>query len=337
MYKRTFVVIVMLSVVSIVVSACGGSEVEQPAVESTDVRVQLSWVYNIEFSGLFAAEDQGYYADENLEVDIAAGGYDADGNYIDPVQSVLDGDADFGVAGGEVILQSRAGGAPIVAVASIYQRSPVAFISLAEREIVKPEDMVGQRVAVDVGSAMEVAFGALLSAQGIDRDEITEVSREDYTGGPLIRDEVDVMNGFITDEPVGMVLEGYEVNTILASDYGIDIYGDVFFTTEEFIATSPEVVERFLRATLKGYEDAVSDPEYAANLAVSWDESQSLDYQIASMEASLPLINPAGSPPGMMYAEDWETAHEILLEQGFLDEPLNVEDAFTVEFLDSIY
>lgn len=333
--KQAILRLGLFMVISLTLVGC--SSIVQSKAPQTQTSVQLSWIPNAEFSGIYGAIKQGYYADANLEVKVIPGGYDEDGNYIDPVQRVLDGQADFGIAAGEVILQSRAAGKPIVAIASIYQRSPVVFISLSEKNILKPEDLKGQRVGIDIGSGLEIAFNALLSAQKIDPSEVTVVPREDYTGGPLIRNEVDVMNAFITDEPVLMQLEGHQVNYILASDYGINIYGDVFFTTEDTIAKRPELVEAFLRETLKGYEHAISSPDQAAELVVQHNNDLSLDHQKGYIQAALPLFNPAGSHPGMMTAADWEAAHQILLDQGVLSEPLDVNTIYTLDFLNKIY
>ena len=127
------------------------------------------------------AEAKGYYADEGLDVELMGGGFDEDGNFISPVDKVLSGEADFGVLSGDLLLANRAEGKPLVAIASIYQRSPAAFASLAKNNIKRPSDLVGKTVMIDLGSATGLVYKALLSSQGIDydREMLLNIS-EDY-------------------------------------------------------------------------------------------------------------------------------------------------------------
>jgi ABC-type nitrate/sulfonate/bicarbonate transport system substrate-binding protein len=88
---------------------------------------------------------------------------------------------------------------------------------------------------------------------------------------------------------------------------------------------------------LKGYEYAISSPDQAAELAIQYNKDLSLDHQKGYLQAALPLFNPAGSRLGMMTAADWEAAHQILLDQGVLAEPLDVNTVYTLDFLNKIY
>ena len=307
------------------------------AQDSTDVSVQFGWVHTMEYSGFYIAEDEGYYADENLNVELVAGGFDEEGNFIFPIDKVLSGDTDFGLIGGDQLLLARADGAPLVAIAVIYQRSPVVLMSLAESEILQPEDMIGETIAIDLQSATGLSFLAMLNLLEIELEDINVVERTDFTNDMLTSGEVDILDGFVTNQPVALELEGYELNLIFPSDYGVDLYTNVIFTTEEMIAEQPEVVEAFLRATLSGFQAAVDNPQRAAELSVEYNDTLSLEAETESMYRSVPLLNPVGSEPGMMRAEDWEFMHEILLEAGVLEEELDIEAAYTMQFLDAIY
>lgn len=135
MGRRTLLIIVAIQLTALIQAACAPAS-PPPTVEATEVGVQFSWSNSIEFVGFYEAERQSYYTEENLSVALNNGGYDAEGNYIDPVARVVDGDSDFGIAGADVILTARAAGQPLIGIATIYQRSPVALISLAEKDIV---------------------------------------------------------------------------------------------------------------------------------------------------------------------------------------------------------
>lgn len=311
--------------------------------EPTQTSVQLSWVHTIEFVGFYEAIRQGYYTEKNLAVRLDNGGFNESGAYIDPVTQVIEGKSEFGVAGADVVLVARAQGQPVVAVASIYQRSPVVLVSLGEQNITRPQDLVGKRIDTQPpNSTIGIAYEALLKSQRIDHAELIEKPRTDYTIAPLISGEADVLPGFITNDGVRAQLENNnDVNFIVLSDYGIDIYSNVIFTTEDMIKNKPEVVEAFVQATVQGTQWAIGHPEESAQYVLDqYGKDMTPDAQEAQkpgLLASLPFLNPAGSRPGLMEAENWEFTHQTLLDQGLLSEAIEIDKAYTLTFLDKIY
>jgi ABC-type nitrate/sulfonate/bicarbonate transport system substrate-binding protein len=335
------VVLAMAGVLLLASCAIGEQQATKTEAPKTQTSVQFSWVHTIEFVGFYEAIRQGYYTDANLDVRLDGGGFDDKGAYIDPVGQVVDGKSDFGIAGADVLLAARAQGKPVVAIASIYQRSPVVLISLAAKNIVRPKDLVGQRVDTQPGTTVGLTYQALLASQEVDRTKIIETPRSDFTVNPLFEDKIDVLSGFITNDGVQAKLRGEPLNLILMSDYGINLYSNVIFTTEDMIKNKPELVEAFVEATAKGMQWAIDYPEQAAKYVVDqYGESMVPDIknsQEAGLLASIPLIKPAGSQPGMMQAQAWETAHQILLDQGILNQPLDIKGAYNLTFLEKIY
>ncbi|MBE7556491.1 MAG: ABC transporter substrate-binding protein [Anaerolineales bacterium] len=312
----------------------GCSSANQPAAAAapaTSVNVQLAWVHGSEYAGFYEAEEKGYYAAENLAVKLNELGDTS------PIDQVVNGKADFGITSADTLLLARAKGAPVVAIATIFQRSPVAFISLAEKNISRPQDLVGKRVLVHFDGTTGLVYKALLAAQGIDPSKVEGVPRTDFSNKQLLDGEVDVSDAFITNQPVHLAQEGHEINAILASDYGIDIYANVIFTSETTIANKSELVERFLKATIQGIQSVVQNPKEAAALALARNADLKLESETESMNRSLPLLSPAGGNPGTMRPEDWEITHQILLDQGVLDKPLDPKTAYNLSFLGKIY
>lgn len=328
--------IVVLAVVLVALFVLNGDEDEKTL---TPVSIQFSWVHAIEFAGFYAAEEQGYYRDAGLQVTLNGGGFDENG-YINPIQRVVDGESMFGVTDAGGLLQARAQGLPLVAIGTIYQRSPIVLLSLAETGITKPEDLKGKRIYTDQTN-VAVPYKAFLTSQNITSEDITELPKTDFTLNPLINGEIDAMVCFITNEVVQARALGYDVNVLVLSDYGVEIYANVIFTTEDLIKNNPKLVEQFLRATLKGTQWAVDDTKAAADLVLKVygaDMPQELrDVQVPGMEVSGPLLRPAGLQPGMMLPEVWDYTYETLQAQGVLTEPLDVNAAYTLEFLNKIY
>jgi ABC-type nitrate/sulfonate/bicarbonate transport system substrate-binding protein len=342
--KITIMALVFTSIVPIL-AACGSGDKDSAdagkAAPQEEVSIQFGWVHSPEYAGLYVAQEDGLYAEENLKVDFHIGGFDADDNFIFPIDSVTSGEADFGIVSGDQLLQARATGAPVVAIAAIYQRSPVVLMSLTERSILRPQDLIGKTLASDLQTATGLSILAMLNSQGIEPNDVNIIRRTDFSNTPLTNGDVDVLDGFITNQPILLKQDGYDLNLMLVSDYGIDFYTNVIFTTEQMIAERPDVVEGFLKATLKGYTNAINDPQHGAEVSHIYDNETSsetlLETDTAIMLTSVPLINPTGSKPGLMNPATWDQIYETLLEQNILTQPLEVSAAYTTAFLDAIY
>jgi NitT/TauT family transport system substrate-binding protein len=327
------VIIFSIGLGTLVLTGCGStnnSASTNPAPK-TDVNVQLAWVHTMEYSGFYMAQDKGYYEAENLNVELHELGSDS------PIDLVASGKADFGITSADLLLLARAEGKPVVAIGTIYQRSPVAFISLAEKNITRPQDLIGAKVMVHFDGTTGIVYRAMLAEVGIDPEQVNSLPRKDFTNNALFNGEADVIDAYIVNQPVHLAQEGHETNAILASDYGVDVYANVIFTSEEMIANKPDIIEGFLRATVRGMQSAIDDPEAAAKSATTRDPELDLEAETASMQRSLPLLNPAGSQPGLMQAQNWERMEQILLDQDILSEPIKIESAYNLTFLENVY
>lgn len=334
MLKKWLQTVLLCMLVGLVVAGCDTKEVEPtPTVTpQVPVQVQLSWLHSIEFAGLYMAKAHGYYAQENLDVSLQSGGFDSEGAAIDPIEQVISGEADFGVADGTLLLVARSEGKPLIALMTIYQAHPLAFVSMAENSLERPQDLIGRTVHISSGS--EVVFQALLRQEGIDPARINIVERQDFTTAPLTSGEADVIDGWVTNEIVTLTEEGHTFSAILPSDYGVEAYPNVIFTTEEIIANHPEMVRSFVKATLRGMKSAVEDPEQSAALSVEYNPDMVFKTEELAMQQSLPLLLPMGSRLGAMDAAVWDFMHQTLLDQDILADPIGLEQAYTLQFLD---
>lgn len=310
------------------------SSSQTSTAEPDDVTFQMGWIHEYSAAGLYTAETNGHFANENLNVQVVEGGFGEQG-YIDPLTVVSEGKADFGATSAISLIQARAAGVPVVAIAAEVQRNPFALISLAENNIIRPADLLGKRVAVNDGGAAAL-YNALLSSQGLDPSQIDTTSRTTFGIDPLINDEVDVIGGWIINEAVLVREAGYEPVSILLSDYGVNDYTSLLFTTEAMINENPDVVQRFLRAYMNGLEDVIADPEQAVNLVIQHNEALVAAEQERRLQAWLPLINPAGSTLGAMQPRTWQQIHQIMLDEGILAEPIAIEEAYNLRFLEAI-
>ncbi|MBL7065872.1 MAG: ABC transporter substrate-binding protein [Anaerolineae bacterium] len=319
---------VLLAAIALL-AACGPQKVEEPPDEVT---VQLKWVHQAQFAGHYVAQERGYYAEENIDVTLNPGGPD-----IIPEQMVADlvsGEADFAIVGGDQLLVLRSRGEPIVAIAVVFQKNPYVYVSLKSSGIERPQDLVGKTVMMPPDA--EFQHQALLNKLGIAPTAIKVIPfQRDVT--PLLTGQVDAHTVYRTGLGLAFEETGYELNWIWMEDYGIQLYADTIVTSDALVQQNPELVERFLRATLRGWRYAIENPDEVVELTLQYDPALTRDRQARMMAAQTPLIHSGEADIGWMRAEVWRRMHDILVEQGILEAPVDLEKAYTMEFLHTVY
>ncbi len=140
----------------------------------------------------------------------------------------------------------------------------------------------------------------------------------------------------MTNEVLVAQKKGVKINQVKPNDFGVDMMGDTLFTSEMLLNTNPDLVLRFVRATLRGWQWAVQHPEAAAKLALQFDQTLDPAHQVAIMKASIPYIH-ASVPIGVMDDTLWQDVHNTLLEQGIIEKPLNLNTVYSNTFVDKMY
>ena len=297
------------------------------------ITVRLKWLHQSQFAGNYVADQKGYYRDEGLAVTLKS--FDLT-HY--PIDEVVSGNEDFGVAGADELLVAREKGERVKALAVIYQDSPVVAYALASSGITKPTDFIGKKLGMEQVSNVQIGVHAMLAAQGIDYTKsVTEIPIG-YDAGPVLSHTVDIGTGYVTNEPIQAEEAGQHVNIIAPYSYGVKTYADVLFTSEDMIAKHPDVVAGFVRATLKGWEYAVTHIDEAANLTLLYKDPNNnalnFAHQKALLTRSIPFIKPnAGREVGSMSFEDWQRTYQLLRDYKLLTKDSDVTQAYTREFL----
>ncbi|HEX4408677.1 MAG TPA: ABC transporter substrate-binding protein [Xanthobacteraceae bacterium] len=296
-----------------------------PAHADDAVTVRLKWFNQAQFAGFYVAKDKGFYKAQGLDVNIQPGGPD-----FPAIQMIAGGSEQFGVTGADQILVARSKGVPVVALAVIYRRNPFVLFSLAKSGIKTPADFVGKKIGVKIGGNEELIYRAVLAKAGVDKSKLTEIPvKFDMT--PLLTGDIDVWPGYLINEVLAAKEKGFDVNIIAPSDYGIDIYADTLFTTEKMLKEKPELVHKFVAATLQGWNAAIASPEEAAKITVKYGDKLTYDHEFAMMKASVPLLKPDSKPVGAMDQTAWSAVQQLLLGAGFQKEPVNVAEVFSVK------
>ncbi len=225
--------------------------------EHSNVKIKLKWRHQFQFAGYYAAVIKGYYKEAGLNVEIIEGSA-----YSAPIQYVLKDSAEYGISASDLI-ESRATGKPIVLLAAIFQHSPYVIISQKDKNIIRPQDLIGKKL-MSSNEQGYVQLKAMLQKSGIDISRVNIINHtwqnKDITNG-----YADAMTGYISVEPFQLNKNGVELNLIRPMNYGIDFYGDLLFTTEKEINDHPERAKAIRDATIKGWEYAMTHTEEISN------------------------------------------------------------------------
>ncbi|MDH4317447.1 MAG: transporter substrate-binding domain-containing protein, partial [Desulfobulbaceae bacterium] len=277
------------------------------------VAVQFKWFHQFQFAGYYAALEKGFYADEGLEVILKERNRNKS-----HVQSVLDGDAEYGVADAGLLLD-RMRGEPVVLLKQIFQHSPIVVMTRKDSGITAPEDLAGKKIMYDSAGNSQAPLLAMLHKSFGNLSKITAVPQS-FSNDALISGKVDALAVYLTTQPFLLEQQGIPINIINPQNYGIDFYGDNLFTTAHEVENHPERVEKMIRATMKGWEYALAHPWEIINLITS-KYNPSLSPEFLSHEAKMTalMIMPEIIPLGSIFTQRYEQIAATYRDTGLAD------------------
>lgn len=298
------------------------------AQQANRASVRLAWVYDMAETGLFVAQDQGSFKKQGFDLKIEQGGLG-----LDPLKLVASGTNDFGVAGAGNLLLARAQGVPVVAIGAEFQHTPVGFIVRANSNIRDFRDFAGKRVGIQTGADTDVLYRALLARNDMTSRDVHEMPIQ-FDPTPFATGQIDVLPGYVTNQPVTLRSKGIDVKVISAASQGLNYYGNVYFTSERMLREHPERVRRFLLAVSEGWGVALQN----RRVAIASVQSRSKDFLPADLEriydAVVPFIRPEANAPVLsMTDERWQTTARVLQDAGLLKGPIDISRAYTNDFL----
>jgi NitT/TauT family transport system substrate-binding protein len=236
--------------------------------------------FNGRHSYYYVALDKGYYKAANLDVKIVRGQGSSDA-----VKQVAAGTAQIGFADTSAVIFAKANdGIPVKLVSVIYAKPPHAIYVLRESGISKPKDLEGRKLADTAFSAIPKMFGMYAKAAGIDASKVTwGVAGSDALPGMLALSRVDGIGQYTVGEPLlKKAAEPKEIVELAYSDVGLDYYGSGIVTMESTLQSNPDMVRRFVAATLRGLTDAIASPKEAGEIMNKYHRE--VDAGIASAE-----------------------------------------------------
>lgn len=286
---------------------------------------------NLPFVAAYVAQEKGYFAEQGLNVTIRH----STGEHL---KLLMAGDVDVTTADAGSVLKQRANNdLPIVAFALFGQRGQQAFVVLDEANIRSPKDWEGRRFGYKVSVPPD--YLAILKASGVDRSKIQEV-RVGFDPRILTEGKVDILAVFKSNEPDTLERLGFGVSIFDAADYEVPTMGLTYIARDALVEADPELIARFLKATMKGLEFAFESIDETLDIVLKYADQEDREHMrfmlLTEMaDAASPLTE--GNGLGWMTAEQWRAFHDSLLEHEALTGPTDVSSAFTDRFIRETY
>lgn len=302
------------------------ANVTAPAL--TPVRLPVGYIPNVQFAPLYVAIEKGYFREAGLDVTLD---YSMEA---DNVALVAAGQIPFAIVSGEQVLLGRAQGLPVTYVMAWYHNYPVGIASFPEAGIQEPADLKGKRIGVPVLSgASYIGLRALLAAGGLPESDVTL----DVTGfnqvEALISGREDAVVVYVANEPVQLEASGRPVNLLRVADH-LHMVGNGLITNETLTQEDPALVRAMVSAILRGIEDARADPDGAYEISKKYVENLAAADQTVQrkvLETSIQFWK--SDRPGFSEREAWQNMQAMLLQMGLIQNPVDLDAAFSNDFL----
>jgi ABC-type nitrate/sulfonate/bicarbonate transport system substrate-binding protein len=329
MKKKPIIIAISLIVLLILVQIIFFSFNGNSGLEKVSLR--HSWIIDVNTAGYITAIEKGFYEDEGLDVTINPGGVDAN-----PITMVASGSDTFGnIAGAEEIIMARDKKIPIKSVFATHQNNAYVFITKKDSGINSPNDFEGRKVFVQHGKGSEILYKALMEKLKVDTSKIEEVPLKfDYSR--FLNDDVPIAPAFINNQVVIFKNQGIDLNIFYPKDYGITSYGYLIITKDSTIKNNPELVQKFVRATSRGWEYAIKNKEEAVDFVLKYNSELDKDLQLQVFDSAIQNMITTPVKIGTMEKERWETTQDILFNQNLISKKFPIEEVYTTEFLENL-
>jgi diguanylate cyclase (GGDEF)-like protein len=280
---------------------------DMPAGDAIPVRLQLKWRHQFQFAGFYTALEKGYYREAGFAVTIVPATPGTD-----PVETVLKGGADFGVASSELVLR-YAKGDPVIVLASIFQHSPLTLFVRRDAGIDTVRDLAGRKVAL---ASWETEIFAYLQREQVPVDRL-QLVQHDYSVDTLVQGRVDALAGYETDESYYLQQSSGRYQQFSPRSSGVDFYGDTLFTTRAMVARHPERAEAFRAASLRGWEYALAhQEEISALIHAKYAPDLPVDKLRFEAERMMPLVRSDLVEIGHTHVGRWQHIFDVYRELG---------------------
>jgi NitT/TauT family transport system substrate-binding protein len=337
--------LLLLAILAVLLVACGQAPPAAPAATEAPaaggeglrtVTLAMSYIPNVQFAPYYVAAEKGYFREAGLDVKFD---YNFENDVVQRAAGWPDSQVAFATASGTSTLLARQQGIPVQTVMTLYQQFPVVFFAKSSAGLKSAQDLVGKTVGIP-GNFGESLYGllAVRYANKLDESAIAVQEIGFTQAQAVLEDKVPVAIGYAMNEPVILRAQGEEVDVLRVADV-YDLAANGIVASERLLAEEPELVRAFITASLKGLRDTLDNPDEAFELSLrSIPEAQlgdsSLQRQV--LQESLPYwYSDKTTAEGLGFTDVaiWRATEQFMRDAGLLAGPVEVEQAFTNEFL----
>lgn len=325
--KKSLILPFLVLIIPLLFIACGRSSTEIPS-EPLSVRLVMPFRPDVQFAPFYVSIEKGFFAEANIEVTIEHLPEN------EAVALVGAGEVPFAVVSGEQILLARAQELPVVYVMAWWHDYPVAVAVPEDSNIQSPRDLVGKKVGIPgLYGASYIGYRALLSVEGVAEQE-TILDTIGYNQvEAMLAGQVDAIVVYANNEPIQLKELGTPMRLMRVADF-VSLASNGLISNEKTLSENPDLVRRMVSAILKGIEHSIANTDEAYEISKKYVEGldkTETDVLRNVLEESVPFWK--ADTPGVSNPEAWINMHEILLEMDLLSNPLDVQAAFTNEYL----
>jgi NitT/TauT family transport system substrate-binding protein len=301
------------------------------AAEAADeVSLRLNWYLGGLHAPFYLGQERGYYQDEGIELTINEGR----GSGVAAQIIAAKGDT-FGMSDAGTLMLGASKGQPIQAVMSLLNTSGFGIIYIEGKGIETVQDLEGKTLAVSPGDALTQLFPAVVAANNLNADAINLVFMDPPAKPVAVMEgRADALLGGIDDQFFLLEQRGFDAGAIRFADVGVNTVGITIHTHEDVIRDNPDLVRRFVAASVRSWQAALDDPEAAVDAALVVKPDLDKDSTLKQLVVDLDLLFSANSDRiGYAAAEDWEHTKQLLIEHRDLETDRDASSFYTNEFL----
>ncbi|HEY7347860.1 MAG TPA: ABC transporter substrate-binding protein [Ktedonobacterales bacterium] len=313
-------------------AACGPTGASGPPHHLT---VGLTYIPDIQFAPFYVADSLGYYKDAGLSVTLRHHAFAED-----EFGAVSTGKEDAVFGGGDEMLQARDHNIPLVYVANVYAKYPVALIVPADSPIQTAADLRGHTIGTP-GPYGETYFGllALLQSAGLSKSDVTIQNIGFTQQAALLGHKVDAVMGYVNNEPIHFQQANFAVRTLSLADVvsQLPLVSNGLGALQSELDAHGDDIKALVAATLRGVEYTVAHPQQALDISKKQvpglSDPKNAATALAVLQATLPLWESSGTRAGYNDPKTWQAMASFMPAYGLLSGSPDVSKAYSNAYL----
>ena len=328
-------VLAALTAAAITLPGLAASTTSAAAQDMVDASLRLKWLTQAQFAGFYVAKEKGYYEEEGINLTINPGGPN-----LLTENLVATGADTFGLSGGtDSVFAARDKGLPIVCIGVSHQVTPFVFVAHKDGPVKTLADFKGKQITTWFTGANHV-LSAMLSKQGIGPSEAT-IQPQQVSVTPFVDKQIDVITATRYNElwSINDRVGADNLTLFVPEDSGVSFPRDTLIVSETTAKEQPELVAKFLRASIKGWKDAFADEKAAVDLIMSLAPTLNRAQQEFMLSEVKTLMTAGKAAEEGLFTIDADavgSANNLLAEYKVISNPVDLETTFDDSFLKNI-